>query len=41
MPDDIDLLDLLETWIPNETARQKLFVTNPEKLYDFKPYQAV
>jgi predicted TIM-barrel fold metal-dependent hydrolase len=41
MPDDIDLLDLLETWIPNETARQKLFVTNPEKLYDFKPFQAV
>ena len=36
MPDDIDLLDLLEEWIPNEAARQKLFVTNPEKLYDFQ-----
>ena len=39
MPNDIDLLDLLETWIPDEVTRQKLFVTNPEKLYDFKPYQ--
>lgn len=39
MPNDIDLLDLLETWIPNEEARQKLFVTNAERLYGFKPYQ--
>lgn len=39
MPDDIDLIDLLETWIPNDAARQKLFVTNAERLYGFKPYQ--
>lgn len=39
MPDDIDLIDLLETWIPDDAARQKLFVTNAERLYGFKPYQ--
>ena len=39
MPNDIDLADLLETWIPNEEVRTKLFVTNPEKLYDFSPFK--
>ena len=40
MPNDIDLADLLETWIPDEQTRQKLFVTNPERLYDFRPFHA-
>ncbi len=39
MPNDIDLLDLLETWIPNDETRQKLFVTNPERLYGFAPFK--
>jgi predicted TIM-barrel fold metal-dependent hydrolase len=39
MPNDIDLADLLETWIPNEDVRTKLFVTNPERLYDFSPFK--
>jgi len=39
MPNDIDLADMLETWIPNEVVRTKLFVTNPEKLYDFPPFK--
>lgn len=39
MPNDIDLADLLESWIPNEDVRTKLFVTNPEKLYDFSPFK--
>jgi predicted TIM-barrel fold metal-dependent hydrolase len=38
MPNDIDLLDLLETWIPNDSTRLKLFVKNAEKLYGFDPY---
>lgn len=38
MPNDIDLANLLETWIPDEQTRHKLFVTNPERLYDFKPF---
>lgn len=39
MPNDIDLADLLETWIPNDNIRTKIFVTNPEKLYDFPPFK--
>ena len=39
MPNDIDLADLLESWIPNDDVRTKLFVTNPEKLYDFSPFK--
>lgn len=41
MPNDIDLANLLETWIPDEQTRHKLFVTNPERLYDFKPFNAL
>ena len=40
MPNDIDLANLLEAWIPDEQTRHKLFVTNPERLYDFKPFNA-
>ena len=35
MPNDTDLLDLLESWLPNEAVRVPLFVTNAEKLYRF------
>ena len=40
MPNDIDLVEVLEQWIPDEATRQKLFVTNPERLYDFEPFEA-
>lgn len=35
MPNDIDLVDLLESWLPNEAVRVPLFVTNAERLYRF------
>jgi 2-pyrone-4,6-dicarboxylate lactonase len=35
MPNDCDLLDQLESWLPNEAVRLPLFVTNAEKLYQF------
>jgi len=38
MPNDIDLADMLEDWIPDEQTREKLFVTNAERLYDFEPF---
>lgn len=35
MPNDADLVDLLETWIPRETMRVPLFAANAAKLYRF------
>jgi 2-pyrone-4,6-dicarboxylate lactonase len=35
MPNDADLLDLLETWIPRESMRVPLFAENAAKLYRF------
>jgi len=35
MPNDADLLDLLETWIPRESMRWPLFAANAAKLYRF------
>ena len=35
MPNDADLVDQLESWLPNEAVRVPLFVTNAEKLYKF------
>lgn len=35
MPNDCDLLDQLESWLPNEAVRGPLFVSNAEKLYKF------
>jgi 2-pyrone-4,6-dicarboxylate lactonase len=35
MPNDIDLVDLLEGWLPNEAVRELLFVTNAMRLYRF------
>jgi predicted TIM-barrel fold metal-dependent hydrolase len=35
MPDDGDLLDLLAAFAPDEETRNRILVTNPERLYDF------
>jgi predicted TIM-barrel fold metal-dependent hydrolase len=35
MPNDGDLLDLLLTWVPDEAARNRILVDNPNKLYGF------
>jgi predicted TIM-barrel fold metal-dependent hydrolase len=35
MPNDTDLLDLLESWLPNDAVREQLFVNNAVKLYRF------
>lgn len=37
MPNDADLLDLLESWIPREAMREPLFASNAARLYRFKP----
>jgi hypothetical protein len=35
MPNDADLLDLLEAWIPRESMRVPLFAANAAGLYRF------
>ncbi len=35
MPNDADLLDLLESWIPRNSLREPLFASNAAKLYRF------
>jgi len=35
MPDDGDLVDLLAEFAPDEATRNRILVTNPERLYDF------
>ena len=35
MPDDGDLVDLLAAFAPDEATRNRILVTNPERLYDF------
>ena len=35
MPNDIELLDLLESWLPGDEVRQRLFATNAAQLYRF------
>ena len=35
MPNDCDLLDLLESWLPGDAVREPLFVGNAAKLYRF------
>ncbi len=35
MPKLAELLDLVADWVPDEAARQKLFVENPRRLYGF------
>jgi predicted TIM-barrel fold metal-dependent hydrolase len=35
MPNTTDLLDLLAEWVPDETARRRILVDNPARLYGF------
>lgn len=35
MPNDADLLDLLESWLPGDAVREPLFATNAARLYRF------
>jgi 2-pyrone-4,6-dicarboxylate lactonase len=35
MPNDGDLVDWLLDFVPDETARRKMLVDNPKRLYDF------
>jgi predicted TIM-barrel fold metal-dependent hydrolase len=35
MPNDCDLLDLLESWLPGDAVREPLFAKNAAKLYRF------
>jgi predicted TIM-barrel fold metal-dependent hydrolase len=35
MPNDCDLLDLLESWLPGDAVREPLFAANAAKLYRF------
>lgn len=35
MPNDGDLCDLLETWLPDESVRKKVLVDNPARLFGF------
>jgi 2-pyrone-4,6-dicarboxylate lactonase len=37
-PDDIDLVDELEAWWPNDAVREAVYVRNAERLYGFEPY---
>jgi 2-pyrone-4,6-dicarboxylate lactonase len=36
MPDDGDLLDLVEAYAPDPSTRRKILVDNPQTLYDFR-----
>src|SRR4051794_28871889 len=36
MPNDGDLADLIEDWLPDATLRQQVLVTNPATLYGFR-----
>jgi len=35
MPNDADLVDQLDSWLPGDNAREALFARNAEKLYRF------
>ena len=35
MPNDADLVDLLDSWLPNESVRVPLFAENAARLYRF------
>jgi predicted TIM-barrel fold metal-dependent hydrolase len=34
-PDDAVLFDLLAAWVPDESARKRILVQNPEEVYGF------
>jgi 2-pyrone-4,6-dicarboxylate lactonase len=35
MPNDVDLVDQLDEWLPNESVREPLFALNAQRLYRF------
>jgi D-galactarolactone isomerase len=35
VPDDVELLELLVDWAPDEGTRKKILVDNPAELYGF------
>jgi predicted TIM-barrel fold metal-dependent hydrolase len=35
VPDDVELLELLADWSPDEGTRRKILVDNPAALYGF------
>ena len=35
MPNTTELLDLMQSWVPDEAARHRIFVDNPARLYQF------
>jgi 2-pyrone-4,6-dicarboxylate lactonase len=37
MPSDVALLDMVLDWVPDEKARQLIFVDNPAELFGFPP----
>ena len=37
MPNDIDLLDPMLDWVPDEATRNKIFVDNPAEAFGFPP----
>jgi D-galactarolactone isomerase len=37
LPDETDLLDSLQEWIPDASVRRAILVDNPESLYGFPP----
>jgi predicted TIM-barrel fold metal-dependent hydrolase len=37
MPNDVDLLDQMLDWVPDEAVRNRIFVDNPAKLFGFPP----
>jgi D-galactarolactone isomerase len=36
-PDNVDILNLLEDWVPDEAMRKPILVDNPARLYGFEP----
>lgn len=36
MPNDADLVDLLDTWLPDAALRRQVLVDNPQQLYGFE-----
>jgi predicted TIM-barrel fold metal-dependent hydrolase len=40
MPNDADLVDQLESWLPGDAVREPLFASNAAHLYRLKPATA-
>jgi predicted TIM-barrel fold metal-dependent hydrolase len=40
IPDDADLVDAFCEWVPAAADRERIFVTNPARLYEFEPAAA-